>query len=276
MLGQVLNAEWYSEALGRPTQISALLPHSLLEDGFSLGKKLKTVYLLPGALSASNALFSEMDLATPFTSRTLEDVAIISVTPTFSFYTDYKTDYRFAHQYYTYVTQELIDITRTLFPLSDAREDTAIYGCSMGGWGAYHCGLNNPDIFGYIGAQSGMLDMQWAVDNRPFMTVKHKRQFGDSLQIEGTPYDLYAITSQMDAQAAAGKSTPPKLFQSWGGEADYLNVPNVHMHEHLSGLKHLNYTCFPLDCPHGWGLHNEGVNLFLRWFLSGDEKGGTA
>ena len=269
-----MTAEWYSEALGRPTQVSAILPPSLASGAHESGHRWKTVYLLPGALSSSDALFTEMDLASPFVNAPLDDVAIISVTPTFSFYTDYRNDYKYAHQYHTYVTKELIDITRTLFPLSDRREDTAIYGCSMGGWGAYYCGLNHPELYGYVGAQSGMLDMQWAVDNRPFMTVKHKRQYGDELLIRDTQFDLYAITRRMDSQAAAGETALPKLYQSWGGEKDYLNVPNVHMHEHLKELKHLDYTCCPLDCIHGWGDHNQGVNLFLAWFLSGGKKGG--
>lgn len=274
MPGSLMTAEWYSEALGRPTQVSALLPPSLSDGSYQPGTQFKTVYLLPGALSSSEALFTETDLASAYSGITPADVAIFSVTPTFSFYTDYKHDYRFAHQYYTYVTKELVDITRTLFPLSHRREDTAIYGFSMGGWGAYFCGLNNPQTYGYVAAQSGMLDMQWAVDNRPFMTIKHKRQFGDSLQIKDTPYDLYAITTQMDTLAASGATELPKLYQSWGGEADYLNTPNVHMHEHMQGLKHLDYTCRLGNWPHSWGPHNEGVNWFFEWFLSDGKKRG--
>lgn len=277
MPGSLITAEWYSEALGRPTMIHAILPPSLLDGNHQPGTPLKTVYLLPGALGGSDVLFTDTGLASSYSSVKAPDgVAIFSVTPTFSFYADYKHDYRFAHQYYTYVTKEVVDITRTLFPLSHRREDTAIYGFSMGGWGAYFCGLNNPQTYGYVAAQSGMLDMQWAVDNRPYMTVKHKRQFGDSLQIKDTPYDLYAITARMDAQAAAGATDLPRLYQSWGGEADYLNIPNLHMHEHMQGLKHLDYTCRVGDWPHSWGTGNAGVNWFLDWFLSGGKKGGEA
>ena len=275
MPGSLITAEWYSEALGRPTQINVILPPSLAAGTYQPGHKFKTVYLLPGALSNSDALFTELDLASGYDGRTLDDVAVISVTPTFSNYTDYQLEYRYAHQYYTYVTKELLEMTRTLFPLSDRREDTAIYGFSMGGWGAFFCGLNNPKTYGYVGAQSGMLDMQWAVDNRPFMTVKHKRQFGN-LTVQDTKYDLFAIARRLDKAAAAGETEIPKIYQSWGGEKDYLNTPNVHMHEHLKQLKHLDYTCCPGDWIHSWGPHNKGVYLFLDWFLSGETKGGEA
>ena len=108
------------------------------------------------------------------------------------------------------------------------------------------------------------------------MTIKHQRQYGDALQIKDTEFDLYAITERLDRQAAAGDTMIPKIYQSWGGEADYLNPPNVHMHEHLSRLTHLDYTCCPGNWIHSWGPHNEGVNHFLAWFLSGGQKGGEA
>lgn len=265
MPGQILQAEWYSEALGRPTQVCALFPDLLPREG-----KLRTVYLLPGALSSADGLFTETDLASYFEGRALENTAIFCVTPTFSFYTDYQKEYRFAHQYFTYITKELVEMTRTLFPLSCRREDTAIYGCSMGGWGAYYCGLNNPETYGFVGAQSGMLDMEWAVANRPFMTIKHQRQFGDDLTIRDTQYDLYALTAQMDARIAAGEKCLPKLFQSWG-EEDYLAIPNEHMNAHMKQLKHLDYTFHLIPGPHGWGIHGQGLHLFLDWFAKGGE-----
>lgn len=271
-----MTAEWYSEALGRPTRVHALLPSAMVSGAHPPEYRYKTVYLIPGALSGSEALFVETDLASSYDGVTPEDVVIISVTPTFSFCTNYQKDYRYAHQYYTYVTREVLEISRALFPLSHRREDTAIYGFSAGGWGSFYCGLNNPQTYGYVGAQSGMLDAQWAVDNRHFMKVKHQRQYGDGMQIKDTQFDLYAITESLDRRAAAGDPMVPKLFQSWGGEADYLNTPNIHMHEHLSKLEHLDYTCYEGHWIHSWGPHNEGLNRFLDWFLKKERKGGEA
>ena len=270
MPATIMQAEWYSESLGRPTQISGLLP-TYLSNGQDLSDcKLKTIYLLPGALSHSEAVFTEMDLASYFEGVELADTAIFCVTPTFSYYVDYQKEYRYAHQYFTFMTEELIQQTRALFPLSHEREDTAIYGCSAGGYGAYYCGLNRPDIYGFVGAQSGMLDMKWAIKVRPFMTVKHKRQFGDDLDISGKSYDLFARAAQLNQIAAEGRGPVPRLFQSWG-EEDYLAEPNENMHAHLKTLQNLDYTCRVIPGPHGWGIHNEGVRLFLNWFL-GEKK----
>ena len=268
----IVQGEWYSEALGRPTQITGLLPANLSNGRLQPGRKLKTIYLLPGALSHSEAVLTEMNLASYFEGFDFADIAIFCVTPTFSYYVDYQKEYRYAHQYFTFMTRELIEQTRTLFPLSDKREDTAIYGCSVGGYGAYYCGLNSPDVYGHVGAQSGMLDMKWAIEARPFMTIKHQRQFGDNLDISGKSYDLFHVAAELDREASEGRKEIPRLFQSWG-EEDYLAVPNENMHAHLKSLKNLDYTYKVIPGPHGWGIHNEGVNLFLDWFLADQKKG---
>lgn len=261
-----ITTEIYSQALGRPVQISARLPVP------APGKKLKTVYMIPGALESSEALFTDMDVASGFVKRNLDEVALIMVSPGFGFLADFHEDYRYAHQYYTFITQELVEITRTLFPLSARREDTGIYGFSMGGFGAFCCGLNNPQLYGYVGSQSGMLDMQWALENRPFMKIKHRRQFGSSTSIRGTQYDLFELTTRLNAQKAAGDSIVPRIYQSWGRE-DYLRVPNEAMHRHLMALD-LDYTYYFIEGIHSWGPGNSGVYLYLDWFLGREGKEG--
>lgn len=268
MEGSMITAELYSEALGRPNQISVYLPRALQDGSWTQGRKLKTVYLLPGALESSDALFTETELASAFAARKVEDVALIMPSPAFSYLVNYQREYRYAHQYYTYVAKELVEQTRALFPLSHAREDTAIYGCSMGGYGAWYCGLNTAETFGAVGAQSGMLDVLWAIENRPFMAVKHQRQFGDLAQVEGSDYDLFAVTARL----AAGGVPRPRLYQSWG-EEDYLSVPNEKLHRHMSALQNLDYTARKISGPHGWGLHGDGIYEFLDWFLARGGEG---
>lgn len=47
-----------------------------------------------------------------------------------------------SHEYYSrFIGEELVDMTRRLFPLSHQREDTFIAGLSMGGYGAIVNGL---------------------------------------------------------------------------------------------------------------------------------------
>ena len=79
MPATIVQGEWYSEALGRPTQISGLLPANLSNGRLQPGRKLKTIYLLPGALSHSEAVLTEMNLASYFEGVDLADAAIFCV-----------------------------------------------------------------------------------------------------------------------------------------------------------------------------------------------------
>jgi S-formylglutathione hydrolase FrmB len=47
--------------------------------------------------------------------------------------------------YSTYVAQELVEVTRKIFPLSKNREDTFIGGISMGGYGSLMLGVKYKD-----------------------------------------------------------------------------------------------------------------------------------
>ena len=61
---------------------------------------------------------------------------------------------KFGRNYYTFVSEELPRITRRIFNISARREDTAVMGCSMGGYGALKLGLTKPDQFSFCGAIS--------------------------------------------------------------------------------------------------------------------------
>jgi len=53
--------------------------------------------------------------------------------------------------YFTFVNEEVPQISRNIFNISKRREDTAVMGCSMGGYGALKLALSNPDHFGFCG-----------------------------------------------------------------------------------------------------------------------------
>lgn len=67
-----------------------------------------------------------------------------------SFYRDMEHGQRF----FTYVAEELPELCGKLFRISARREDTAVLGGSMGGYGALKCALLHPERFGMCGAFS--------------------------------------------------------------------------------------------------------------------------
>ena len=64
------------------------------------------------------------------------------------------TDMRFGPRYFTYIVDELPVICKSVFRISAKREDTAILGASMGGYGALKCALTRPEQYGMCGAFS--------------------------------------------------------------------------------------------------------------------------
>ena len=137
------------KSLQRRTSISVILPadniHFLQDTEEIVPQPYRTLYLLHG-LYGSDDIF----LANTSIQKFAEDHGIAIVIPCGenSFYVDNKK----AHAYYgEYVGQELLDITRNIFPLSDKREDTFIAGFSMGGYGAIRNGLKYHENFSKIG-----------------------------------------------------------------------------------------------------------------------------
>ena len=60
-------------------------------------------------------------------------------------------------KYASYVGKEFVEYTRKKFGLSDKREDTAIGGLSMGGFGSLHTAFLFPETFGKVIALSSAL-----------------------------------------------------------------------------------------------------------------------
>lgn len=262
----LVQGEFYSEALGMDTQITALIPEPPAAcTAAAGGRNFPTLYILHGATGTHMDTVLQTELV-QLVHIHFPNLAVVMPSGNFSFWTDYQEEYKYGHQYMTYVSKELVSISRSLFPLSGQREDTAIYGLSMGGFGALASGLNHPETFGHVGSQSGMVDIGWAIQTRPFMNLKHRRMFGTAADITDTCYDFYDVTRRLSASA----DKKPRIFQSWG-EDDYLIEINEAYHRHLAALN-LDYTWHKIPGPHGWGVHGQGLGLFLDWLKHGMEK----
>lgn len=252
----LIQGSFYSEAIGMDTGFMAILPEK--EAVKHMGAdRLPTLYLLHGGARDYTSIVRDTHLVS-IIEECFPELAVIMPNGDFSFYTDYHKDYRYAFQYRSYISKELIEISRNLFPLSDAREDTSIYGWSMGGFGAMTAGLNHPAQYGHIGAQCGMVDIDWAIKTREFLKVKHARMFGDSLITRNTPYDFYFLTQQLAAQPVK-----PRIFHCWTTE-DYLKDINEQFHAHCLNLD-LDYTWNIAPGCHGWGEHDAGLRAFICW-----------
>ena len=148
----LLRVDFYSRYLQRNVVLTAVIPVDKM-DGNKLAKRrqgpYRTVYLLHGLFGRD---YDWIDKTHVVQTAEARDVAIIMPSGEDGLYLD-KPEINEWHG--KFISEELVEITRRLFPLSRKREDTALAGISIGAYTALINGLLRPDRFGSIVALSG-------------------------------------------------------------------------------------------------------------------------
>ena len=249
------------KSLQRRTSISVILPadniHFLQDTEEVVPQPYKTLYLLHG-LYGSDDIF----LANTSIQKFAEDHGIAIVIPCGenSFYVDNEK----AHAYYgEYVGQELLDITRNIFPLSDKREDTYIAGFSMGGYGAIRNGLKYHENFSKIGMISPALITDDIVDFDDDSNVLRSRGFyesifGDLDEVEGSDMDpKYLIENCPDI---------PDIYMACGID-DFLfrKSADFYMYLRENGV---DATFVGDEGEHTWEFCDKYIKEFIKTLVS--------
>lgn len=245
------------KSLQRRTSISVILPsdniHFLHDTEEIVPQPYRTLYLLHG-LYGSDDIF----LANTSIQKFAEDNGIAIVIPCGenSFYVDNPN----AHAYYgEYVGQELLDITRNIFPLSNKREDTFIAGFSMGGYGAVRNGLKYSQNFSKIGMISAALITDDIVDYVSDDNVLRSREFyesifGDLNKLQGSDMDPKALIDICD--------DIPGIFMACG-EDDFLYGKNVDYYEFLKS-RNVNAEFIEAPGEHTWEFCDRYIKQFIK------------
>ncbi len=145
-----IEMNYKSESLMRSVSLNVFLPCC---DGWGNAEKpFKTLYFLPGFSASGKELSTSLSFRL---QSMMKGIAVVIPDGDNSFYVD-RPD-RFAW-YSKFVGSEIVEVTRSIFPLSVKREDTFIGGISMGGYGALLNGLRYRETFGKIAAMSPGLD----------------------------------------------------------------------------------------------------------------------
>ncbi len=145
-----IQLEYKSNALGRGTGVKLILPTDAMAGQWE--PPYKTLYLLPGYSATATELITYLSLRK---QSELKGIAIVVPDGENLFYQDIPDRMTF---YSTYVGEELVNMTRSMFPLSRKREDTFIGGISMGGYGALYNGIKYRDTFSKVVAFSPASD----------------------------------------------------------------------------------------------------------------------
>jgi putative tributyrin esterase len=253
----LIQCDFFSEVLGISTSMCVILPqntHSQIGMNGSANKeKYPTLYLLHG-LSDDHTIWQRRTSI----ERYVSDMGIAVVMPNGgrSFYTDMKHGYK----YFTFISEELPEIAKQFFPLSDKREDTFAAGLSMGGYGAFKLALSCPDKYAAAASLSGAVDMGSRVKNNEIEdTSELENIFGNLNSIENSENDLFFLARNI----SASNGPKPKLYQCCGTE-DFLYEDNINFKNFIEKTN-LDYTYEEGPGIHEWKYWDDQIQKVLKW-----------
>lgn len=229
-----------SSALGKESCIHVLAPNAPVE------QPLKVLYLLHG-LSDDASCWSRYSSVELFVRN--ESTVVVMPDGGRSFY----ADTAYGENYFTYLTQELPEWIRFMFPVSEKREDTFIAGLSMGGYGALKTALTYPERYGGVAGFSSVCDVRKRSDELIQMTATlgHDPDW-DAL-------DLFTLAKK--AEKAPQK---PKIYQ-WCGTSDFLYQENKEFQKLMETLDY-DYSFFESEGDHMWRCWNEQIQKAMVFF----------
>lgn len=216
----ILRGSVYSRILEMDTGITVIAPSN------NCGP-LKATYLLHG-LCGNSGNWADYTML-PHYAREYKSLFILPEVNR-SFYTDMK----FGLRYFSYITNELPEICRNVFQISTKREDTAIMGASMGGYGALKCALSRPEQYGVCCAFSsaclflkeGLGAMQDPKNHETFKAVYGEQLYRDFQAMFGPDLEWRTENDLPDLAKRAEKSPlKPRIFMTCGRE-DSLYAEN--------------------------------------------------
>ncbi|MDF2686290.1 MAG: esterase family protein [Clostridia bacterium] len=234
----------FSQVLGIQTAFNVIIPEVKGQ------AKPKVLYLLHG-LSDDHTIWSRRTSIERYASA--YNLAVIMPTTQRGFYTNMKIGYN----YWTYISEELPEIVKSIFNISDKREDTFAAGLSMGGYGAIKLGLVCPDKFGAVASMSGALNMR----NRNDLSSLYEYESTFGVEFDDNN-DLLFLADKL---AKSGKERP-RLYTCCGTE-DFLYNDNQIF---LNKVKALNYDIIYKEGPgnHTWEYWDTMIQDILKWMHS--------
>jgi putative tributyrin esterase len=237
---------YFSESLGVNTSLHALLPEAPSTSRIGMGgaeekSAYPVIYLLHGWSDDDSIWLRRTSI-----ERYVADLGVIVIMPRveLSYYQNMASGMRF----WDLISEELPRLVRGWFPVSTRREDTFAAGLSMGGYGAFRLGLDQPGRFAAVASLSGALDIvdmaRGDFARESSRTEKMAAIWGEAAAALDEKADLFALGRE---RAAEGNC--PRLYQCCGTE-DFLYRTNQRF------KKFADQAGLPLTYEEGPGNHN--------------------
>jgi S-formylglutathione hydrolase FrmB len=259
----LLRGNFSSAALSMSTNIQALIPDRC--DG-----PFRVVYLLHG-LHGDQGTWLDYTML-PYYAKKYNAVFVMPEAGR-SFYLNQK----YGRDYYDFVSEELPQVCRKVFNISAKREETAVMGCSMGGYGALKLAFSRPERLGFCGAIAPaclyfrpMLDgLRKDADSylktgpEAAEILKDLRAlYGDGLEYN-PDYDIPHLLKNFPADAPK-----PKIYMSCGTEDD-LRKENLTFRDEMK-THDFDFTYEEWSGDHDWYFFNESLKKTIEFWYGGE------
>lgn len=253
----IVDFNYMSHSLLHPTTVKVVLPERK--------KAEKTMYFLHGAMCDAKNCLDNVDM------QNLADkygMGIVIPEGGNFFYIDHGPAFG---NYGKFVGNELVDVTRNEFGFSKNREDTAIAGFSMGGYGAIRNGIKYAKNYGYIIAMSPaclyepsaykMSETRFAY----FKETLFDKAFGE----KAVPGEFSENYRYLIKQAVEKKKYIPKIYMTCGLDEELLIIDDE-FSEFLEKMG-INHEYIKEHGFHDWNLWSRQLEPAVKWFIKDDE-----
>ncbi len=257
----LFHSHFFSETLGMQTGATVIVPQPASDRQIGV-KKIPSKVQWP-CLWLLHGLSDDHTIWTRRTSieRYAEAAGCAVVMPDAhrSFYTDMAN----GGEYWRFLSEELPGLMRSFFPLSDRKQDNAVAGLSMGGYGALKWLLRKPGMFMAGASLSGALDLvalhERALKEPPESSYRRTltRVFGLASPVD-TEEDLFYLMRQR-----ISPDTCPPMWIGCGRE-DGLFAHHQRFESEATSLK-LPLTALETDGGHTWELWDVYIQFVLTW-----------
>ena len=250
-----------SVSLRKRVPLEVILPSEQLPES----GKFPVVWLLHG-LSDNCSSWTELSSISRYARE--EGFAVVMPDGGRSFYADMAS----GPKYWTFISEELPKVCRSIFPLSERREDNFVAGLSMGGYGALKLALNFPGRFAGVAAFSAVADIRKWIDD---VVIKDAGLNFEMKMIFKSKEDILRQNSdvmELVSRRAAEKVELPALFHACGSE-DFLIEYNRSFRDKVKECGFENYTYLEEPGAHNWEFWDRNIQRALKFFNGISGKG---
>ncbi len=250
----VFKGNFRSQILQMMTSVSVVFPNKRDES------PMKVIYLLHG-LSDNADAWADNTMLSIYAEE--YNVAFVCPEVQRSFYADMD----FGLNYFTYIADELPQLVKRFFNVSDRREDTAVMGLSMGGFGALKVALMRPERYHLCGAFSSAISplhrMIGEFSAAESIPPEHKEWVGvfghRSKPVRGE--DLKALVLSY----AEGEPVEKPIIHMTCGKQDFLYEDNIDFKNFMEE-QDFEFRYFEKDGVHDWYFWNDSLKLMLETY----------